>query len=98
MFSLPIVELAKAHGMTAEAVGSLDQARAKLAEASITHVLLNMHLATPEFLREMPSQTRVAAYGPHVEGARFLEFRKLGIRDVWPNSKLREKLPEWLSR
>lgn len=96
MVSMPLVDMAQSLGMEVVVASTMAEVQAGLANPDLTHVLLSMRLVMPHQLPQWPAGIKVAAYGPHVEGEQFLAFRRLGIRDVWPNSKLREKLPRWL--
>ncbi len=98
MFTMPVVEAAGALGHTVIPVASPEEAMARLSPGALDAVLMDMRLVTRELVGAIPSSTAVAAFGPHVEGQLFMELRQLGVKDVWPNSKLREKLPRWLER
>ncbi len=97
MFSMPIMELARQHGEPVIVAEHAARAREVLAEQSdLRGVLLDMRLVDDELLQQIPAALAVAAFGPHVEGGSFLAMRQRGIKNVWPNSKLRERLPDWL--
>ncbi|PSR23124.1 MAG: hypothetical protein C7B45_04070 [Sulfobacillus acidophilus] len=97
MFSVPIVEMARQHGHRVVLANSLDVAYTHLQAPDLSGVVLDMRLAPAEFIAAIPVHVAVAAFGPHVEGKLFLELRRLGVKEVWPNSKLSDKLPRWLN-
>ena len=97
MFSMPIVELARQCGESVVVAESAAMALDLLAERSDWKgVLLDMRLADEALFAHLPPDAALAAFGPHVEGASFVAMRQRGIQSVWPNSKLRERLPDWL--
>jgi hypothetical protein len=97
MFTMPILELARQHGESVIVAENAGRARDVLAERSdLRGILLDMRLVDDDLLQHIPPQVAVAAFGPHVEGASFLAMRQRGVKSVWPNSKLRERLPDWM--
>lgn len=96
MFTLPIVEIARAMGVEVHIASSSDEALSVLGSLPIDAVLMDMRISSDEFIAQVVGVYPVAGFGPHVEGEKFLEFRKYGVKTLWPNSKLRDKLPEWL--
>lgn len=98
MFSMPVLETARQLELTTVHASSAAQAQTHLNDPELGAVLLDMRLATRELVQALPAHVAVAAFGPHVEGQMFLDYRKMGIKEVWPNSKLGEKLRPWLER
>ncbi len=96
MFSLPLMAAGKVRGVAMTVVATAEEVLAAMKRDDIRAVLLDMRLATTELMSRLPTDIPVAAFGPHVEGQMFLEMRRQGIREVWPNSKLQEKFPRWL--
>lgn len=96
MFSMPLIAASKARGVAITVVETADEVLACMNRDDIRAVLLDMRLTTTELMSQLPTHIPVAAFGPHVEGQMFLEMRRQGIREVWPNSKLHEKFPRWL--
>jgi CheY-like chemotaxis protein len=96
MFSVPIVEMARQGGQTVVVANSLEVAYTHLKALDLVGILMDMRLAAADFIAAIPAQVAVAAFGPHVQGAAFLELRRLGVKEVWPNSKLTDRLPRWL--
>lgn len=97
LVALPVVELAKSQGHAVYVAESPDDALNRLAEGGLKAALLNMRLAAPELVSTALAMVPVACYGPHVDGTLFKEFRLLGVQDVWPNSRLRDRLGPWLA-
>lgn len=96
MVALPMTERARSLGFEVEVWESLEQAQERFLVAPPTHLVMAMRLASRALVDALDGQVRLAAYGPHVEGDRFQELRRWGIQDLWPNSRLDDKLPAWL--
>lgn len=96
MFSVPVTEIARAHGQAVIVAASAAEVLEHLAHPDLLGIVMDMRLSTPDLVAALPASIPAAAFGPHVDGSMFLQMRRLGLRDVWPNSKLREKLPGWL--
>ncbi len=97
MVALPLIELARQQGFEVEVWNTATEALARLTSDTPTHLVMAMRLADPDLVNLLKDRARVAAYGPHVDGSRFQELRRWGVRDVWPNSRLPDKYPKWLS-
>ncbi|MCY0878212.1 MAG: hypothetical protein OWU84_04660 [Firmicutes bacterium] len=98
MFSVAIEEMAKAAGIAVAIVNTPQALAEALRQRDVTGILLDMRLVSDEVWPHLPHGVPVAAFGPHVDGAQFRQMRERGIRDVWPNSRLREQFPRWLAR
>lgn len=98
MLSMPVVEIAQSLGLSMSVVSSSEEAQQSLHHPALAGVLLDMRLATTDFVKAIPESIPVAGFGPHVEGQWFLTLRQLGIRDLWPHSKLRDKVYPWLQK
>lgn len=98
MFTLPLVESAKMRGVSLIVAATTAEFLEHLQRDTITAVLLDMRLTTPEVVSHLSVTLPKAAFGPHVEGDSFLALRRLGVQEVWPNSKLAQKFPAWLDR
>lgn len=96
MVTLPIVELAQTAGQTVYVAENASDALTRICQGGLDGAVFNMQLATPELISTALGDLPVACYGPHVEGEWFTEYRRLGVREVWPNSKLRVRLAQWL--
>jgi len=97
MFSMPVMDIARQHHQEVQIAASAEEVLPLLAGENFSGILLDMRLITEDLIKAMGPHRQVAAFGPHVDGEKFIQLRHLGIREVWPNSKLREKLPHWLS-
>lgn len=98
MFMVPLATVCRAHGLVAVQAVNAEEALQRLKENTVTAVLLDMRLTTDELVSHIPKTMACAAFGPHVEGAAFLALRRLGVKEVWPNSQLMVKFPRWLDR
>lgn len=96
MVALPLVEFARKQGFAVDVWSSAAEALTRVTSEMPTHLVMAMRLADPELVHLLKDRVRVAAYGPHVDGTRFQELRRWGVRDVWPNSRLQDKYPAWL--
>ncbi|NMP22075.1 hypothetical protein [Sulfobacillus harzensis] len=98
MVAAPLLDLARQRGFAVEVWRTADEALSRLDAVQPTHVLLAMRLVTrPLAERVVQNGVKTAAYGPHVEGAMFQTMRQWGISAVWPNSRIQDKYPAWLS-
>ncbi|MHB1953222.1 MAG: hypothetical protein ACYCOU_05690 [Sulfobacillus sp.] len=95
-FAARVQALAQGSGVEAKITTSSAEFLGLLADLQPTHVLLDLSLVTEVILSQVSDVAHVAAFGPHVQREKFLAARRQGIKTLWANSALPERLPAWL--
>jgi adenylosuccinate lyase len=97
-FAARVESLAKTSGVPAQVTTSPKEFVRWVQEMAPSHVLLDLNMATDEILAVVASVPQVAGFGPHVQREQFLNARQRGIKTLWANSALPDRLPGWLSQ
>lgn len=96
-FAAKIQDIAKAGGYSLQVAGSPEELAQILGRVTPRHVLLDLTLVNEEILALVKGVPRVAGFGPHVDRERFASARAGGIRTMWANSALADRLLAWLA-
>lgn len=97
-FGSKIEDLAKTVGASVQLTGSKVELRQLIDQGMVTHVLLDLRITDEEVLNVVGGVPNVAGFGPHVERERFSTARNGGVKTVWANSALANRLPGWLQK
>ncbi len=97
-FAARVEALARASGVEARVVTSVAEFGRLVADNNPSHVLLDLHMVDPVVLGIVGTVSHVAGFGPHVQRENFLMARQQGIRTLWANSALPDRLPSWLQQ
>lgn len=95
-FAMRILELSNQAGVPAKVASTPDEFLAWLGTENPDFVLVDLRQATEAILKALTEVPHVAGFGPHVDRERFQAARAGGIKTVWANSALDQKLPGWL--
>ncbi len=95
-FAARIQTLAEASGVAARVVTSVKEFETLVADAEPSHALLDLEMVDDAVLLIVATVPHVAGFGPHVQRENFLSARQHGIRTLWANSALAERLPSWI--
>ncbi|MCL4319355.1 MAG: hypothetical protein M1596_05650 [Firmicutes bacterium] len=95
-FAARVESLAKTSGVSVQVTTTPGEFVHWVQEMDPSHVLLDLNMATDEILAVVASVPHVAGFGPHVQREQFLNARQHGVRTLWANSALPDRLPGWL--
>ncbi|MDA8193786.1 MAG: hypothetical protein M0Z53_07305 [Thermaerobacter sp.] len=95
-FAARIEQIAQQAGVRVRIVGTAADLGQAIVEAHPTHVLLDLRQTDEAILNLVADVPNVAGFGPHVERDRFQSARAGGVRTVWANSALADRLGPWL--
>lgn len=103
MFTSKVTSTAASFGLRIEVVGTVEQLKLRMAEATPRAVFLDLSLSDldpVQVVAALPVAARlqVIAFGSHVDEARLNAAREAGCDDVMPRSKFSATLPDLLQR
>lgn len=97
-FAARVEALARSAGVEARVVTSVAEFGQFVASEEPSHALLDLHMVDASVLAIVGTVPHVAGFGPHVQRENFLLARQQGIRTLWANSALPDRLPLWLQQ
>lgn len=95
-FAARVEAIAKISGAQVHVLTNVAELEQIVRERAPSHALLDLQMVDGlvlEIVRDVP---HVAGFGPHVQREHFLSARQHGIRTLWANSALGDRLPAWL--
>ena len=95
-FAARVESLAKSSGAAAQITTTPDEFVRWIHEVNPSHVLLDLTMVSDNILDVVAGVPHVAGFGPHVQREQFLNARQHGIKTLWANSALPDRLPGWL--
>ena len=103
MFTSKVTSTAASFGLRIEVVGTVEQLKLRMAEATPRAVFLDLSLSDVDSVQVMAAlpvaaRPQVIAFGSHVDEVRLNAAREAGCDDVMPRSKFSATLPDLLQR
>lgn len=96
-FAARVEAIANASGIKAHVVTDVAALEQAVGEWEPSHALLDLQMVDGSVLEIVRHVPHLAGFGPHVERENFLSARQQGIRTLWANSALENRLPTWLT-
>ncbi len=95
-FAARVEAIGKGSDTKVHVVTNVSELEQIVREEAPSHVLLDLQMVDSAVLLIVRDVPHVAGFGPHVQREHFLSARQRGIRTLWANSALGDRMPAWL--